>query len=133
MGGSPEQLPERYAVGDPLALVPLELPVLLVHGVLDETVSIELSRRYTFASDEAGGEVELIEIEGTAGRHRAHIDPGERLGGGGAVAARAAQRLSPRTGSAPRRTGQDRTGQHGAGSGGRAGRAGRRISRKNAV
>ena len=44
MGGSPEELPERYAVGDPLAHVPLEMPVLLVHGVLDETVSVKLSR-----------------------------------------------------------------------------------------
>jgi fermentation-respiration switch protein FrsA (DUF1100 family) len=75
MGGSPERFPERYAVGDPVALVPLELPVLLVHGVLDETVSIELSRRYVRDSDAAGGAVELIEIEGEPGRHRAHIDP----------------------------------------------------------
>jgi acetyl esterase/lipase len=75
MGGPPEQMPERYAIGDPLAHVPLQIPVLLVHGVLDETVSIELSRRYTRDSDAAGGAVELIEIEGEAGRHRVHIDP----------------------------------------------------------
>ena len=75
MGGSPEQLPERYAIGDPLAHVPLEVPVLLVHGVLDETVSVELSRRYARESDAAGGRVELVEIEGPSGRHRAHIDP----------------------------------------------------------
>ncbi len=75
MGGSPQQVPERYAVGDPLEHVPLELPVLLVHGVLDETVSIELSRRYARDSNALGGAVELIEIEGEAGRHRAHIDP----------------------------------------------------------
>ncbi len=75
MGGSPEQLPDRYAVGDPLALIPLESPVLLVHGTLDETVSVELARRYARESDVAGGMVELIEIKGQAGRHRAHIDP----------------------------------------------------------
>jgi acetyl esterase/lipase len=75
MGGSPEELPERYAVGDPLALVPLKAPVLLVHGVLDETVSIELSRRYARESAATGGDVELIEIDGPAGAHRAHIDP----------------------------------------------------------
>jgi acetyl esterase/lipase len=75
MGGSPQEVPERYAVGDPLALVPLGMPVLLVHGVIDETVSIELSRRYAGRSRAAGGEVELIEIEGAAGSHRAHIDP----------------------------------------------------------
>jgi acetyl esterase/lipase len=75
MGGSPEELPERYAIADPLARVPLEMPVLLVHGVLDATVSIELSRRYMRAASAAGGEVELVEIEGEAGSHRAHIDP----------------------------------------------------------
>jgi acetyl esterase/lipase len=75
MGGSPEQVPERYAVGDPLALVPVRAPVLLVHGICDETVSIELSRSYARAAQRAGGEVELVEIVGPAGRHRAAIDP----------------------------------------------------------
>jgi acetyl esterase/lipase len=75
MGGSPEQLPERYAVGDPLARVPLGMPVLLVHGVIDATVSIELSRRYASESGAAGGDVELVEIDGPAGAHRAHVDP----------------------------------------------------------
>jgi acetyl esterase/lipase len=75
MGGSPQELPERYAVGDPLASVPLEMPVLLVHGAIDDTVSIELSRRYARESRAAGGEVELVEVEGLAGAHRAHIDP----------------------------------------------------------
>lgn len=75
MGASPEQVPERYAIGDPLALLPLDLPVLLVHGTLDETVSVELSRRYEAVSNAQGGAVELVEIAGEAGRHRAHIDP----------------------------------------------------------
>lgn len=75
MGGSPEELPERYAVGDPLALVPVQTPVLLVHGVEDKTVSVRLSREYARAARAAGGEVELVEIEGPAGGHRAHVDP----------------------------------------------------------
>ena len=75
MGGSPERLPERYEVADPLRRVPLALPVLLLHGQLDETVSIELARNYARAAGAAGGDVELIEIEGEAGRHRAFIDP----------------------------------------------------------
>lgn len=75
MGGSPEQVPERYALGDPVALVPVRAPVLLVHGVSDETVSIELSRSYARAARRAGGEVELVELRGAAGRHRAAIDP----------------------------------------------------------
>lgn len=75
MGGSPEELPERYAIADPLAHAPLDLPVLIVHGVLDATVSVNLSRRYTRTALAAGGSVELVEINGEAGSHRAHIDP----------------------------------------------------------
>jgi acetyl esterase/lipase len=75
MGGAPEQVPERYALADPLAQVPLDIPALLVHGVMDETVSVRLSRDYERAARSAGATVELVEIEGEAGRHRAHIDP----------------------------------------------------------
>jgi acetyl esterase/lipase len=76
MGGSPDEVPDRYAIGDPMRLVPLEMPVLIVHGVCDETVSIELSRGYARESNVAGGRVELVELEGEAGRrHRVHLDP----------------------------------------------------------
>jgi acetyl esterase/lipase len=75
MGGSPEQVPERYAVGDPIELVPVGMPVLLVHGSQDATVSVELSRRYAARAEQAGEPVELVEIEGAAGAHRAHVDP----------------------------------------------------------
>ena len=75
MGGSPDDVPERYAAGDPMCLLPLGIPALLVHGTLDETVSVELARSYHRAARAAGGTVELVEIPGAAGRHRAHIDP----------------------------------------------------------
>ncbi len=75
MGGGPDEVAERYAVGDPMRLLPLSMPALLVHGTLDETVSVELSRSYERAALAAGGDVEVVEIPGEAGRHRAHIDP----------------------------------------------------------
>jgi acetyl esterase/lipase len=75
MGGSPERLRERYELADPLRRVPLAMPVLLVHGVRDETVSVRLSRDYAAAARAAGGDVELVEIEGAAGVHRAFVDP----------------------------------------------------------
>jgi acetyl esterase/lipase len=75
MGDSPEHAPERYAIADPLQRVPLSVPALLFHGVLDETVSVRLARRYARAAADAGAEVELVEIEGEAGAHRAFIYP----------------------------------------------------------
>jgi len=75
MGGSPDELPERYAVADPLKLAPLEVPVLLVHGTADRTISIKPARRYARRAHEAGRDAELIEIEGPGGSHRAHVDP----------------------------------------------------------
>ncbi len=75
MGGSPEQVPERYALADPSELAPLAAPVLLVHGTADRTISIKPARRYAKRAQDAGCSVELIEIEGSAGSHRAHVDP----------------------------------------------------------
>jgi dipeptidyl aminopeptidase/acylaminoacyl peptidase len=75
MGAAPDDAPERYASANPICLLPLSMPALLVHGTNDETVSVELSRSYERAARAAGGEVELVEIAGAAGRHRAHIDP----------------------------------------------------------
>jgi acetyl esterase/lipase len=75
MGGSPDAFPERYAIGDPIRLVPVPMPVLLVHGTEDKTVSVRRSRNYAAAERAAGGEVELVEIAGEAGIHRSHVDP----------------------------------------------------------
>ena len=91
MGGSPQEVPERYAAGDPMRLLALQIPTLIVHGINDETVSIELSRSYAEAARSAGGEVELVEIAGPAGRHRAHLDPR------GAAWAAVVERLEPAT------------------------------------
>jgi acetyl esterase/lipase len=73
MGGGPDDLPERYAIADPIALAPIPIPVLLVHGTDDATVSVRRSRNYAEAARAGGGAAELIEIPGEAGRHRAHV------------------------------------------------------------
>jgi acetyl esterase/lipase len=75
MGGSPEQFPDRYAAADPLRLGALDIPVLLVHGTVDRTVSIKPARRYAKRAQDEGKSVELIEIEGPGGSHRSHVDP----------------------------------------------------------
>jgi acetyl esterase/lipase len=75
MGGGPDDVPDRYAAGDPIALVPLAIPVLLVHGTADATVSVRRSRNYAQAARTAGASVELVEIPGEAGAHRSHVFP----------------------------------------------------------
>jgi acetyl esterase/lipase len=75
LGGGPDEVPERYAIADPMSLLPLAIPVLLVHGTDDATVSVRRSRNYAQAARAHGGAVELIEIPGEAGRHRSHVFP----------------------------------------------------------
>lgn len=73
LGGTPDEVPERYAVADPMLRLPLGVPVLLVHGADDETVPLFRSRRYAEAARAAGASVELVEP--APGGHRVHIDP----------------------------------------------------------
>lgn len=98
MGGTPAQVPERYAIGDPIALVPAASPVLLVHGSADATVPVLRSRAYAEAAQARGADVELVELAGRAGRHRAHIDPGGRAWA--EVSSRLCSRLPPGVASA---------------------------------
>ena len=72
LGGGPSEVPQRWAQADPIRRVPLGVPVALVHGSGDETVSIERSREYAAAAAAAGSPVTLIETSGT---HREPIDP----------------------------------------------------------
>lgn len=73
LGGRPDEVPGRYDATDPMRLLPLRKPVLVVHGAGDETVPLRRSRRWVEAARAAGDEVELIEPE--PGQHRVHIDP----------------------------------------------------------
>lgn len=72
MGGTPAQVPERYALGSPIRHVPLGVPVLLVHGAGDETVPSKRSRDYAAAARAAGDDVTLVEPEAD---HVQVVDP----------------------------------------------------------
>jgi len=63
LGGSPHDVPERYAAASPAARLPLGVPQLLVHGRRDDTVPVEMSRAYALRAREAGDEVELVETD----------------------------------------------------------------------
>lgn len=68
MGGSPEEVPERYALADPTALPVPTVPVTLVHGTADDRVPIEVSRSYAARTDAALRELPEV-------GHFALIDP----------------------------------------------------------
>jgi acetyl esterase/lipase len=68
LGGSPEQVPERYAATDTALQDPPPVPTVLLHGTLDAQVPVRLSRGY--AARTGAGLVELPDSE-----HFALIDP----------------------------------------------------------
>jgi acetyl esterase/lipase len=74
LGGTPAQVPERFAQADPVRRVGLGVPALLVHCADDATVPVKRSRAYADVARAAGDEVELVEP--ATGGHRAPIDPG---------------------------------------------------------
>ena len=64
LGGSPTEVPERYAVASPAALLPLGIPQVLIHGTEDDSVPLVVSQAYTAAARAAGDRVKLIELPG---------------------------------------------------------------------
>ena len=64
LGGSPEEVPRRYAAASPIELVPLRAPVRLIHGALDPIVPLEQSRNFADRSENAGGSASVTVIEG---------------------------------------------------------------------
>jgi acetyl esterase/lipase len=78
----PSDEPTRALLGDdgpiglacPRELVPLGVDQLVLHGELDHTVSIGVSRSYAAAAQAAGDPSELRILPGTG--HFEHIDPG---------------------------------------------------------
>lgn len=72
LGGTPSEVPDRWAQANPMRRIPLAVPVALVHGRRDVTVRIERSREYARVADAVGAPVALIETDGD---HRELIDP----------------------------------------------------------
>jgi acetyl esterase/lipase len=73
LGGGPAALPDRYASADPMAHLPLKVRTVIIHGVDDEDVPIDLSRGYAAAARRAGDDTTLVELAGV--EHYAVIDP----------------------------------------------------------
>jgi acetyl esterase/lipase len=92
VAGTPEEVPVAYAIADPMALLPADADVLLVHGDADDRVPVQQSRDYLRAAQAAGGRCELLELAGVD--HFALIDPRSRAWG---LAAERLERLLPTT------------------------------------
>ena len=74
LGGTPEEVPERYQAVSPRHLVPIGVPQLLVQGFLDYIPDlVDFNRLHLAAARAAGDEVELVELDGVD--HLGPIDP----------------------------------------------------------
>ncbi|MHA6760883.1 alpha/beta hydrolase [Streptacidiphilus sp. PAMC 29251] len=73
LGGSVDAVPERYALADPGALLPLGVPVTLLHGSEDDVVPAAMSREYAGLAERSGDPVRLVELAGM--EHFGLIDP----------------------------------------------------------
>jgi len=73
MGGGPGRWPERYAAADPAGLVPLGVPVRIVHGTADDRVPFAMSREFAERARAARDSVQLDVLPG--GGHFDVIDP----------------------------------------------------------
>jgi acetyl esterase/lipase len=73
LGGRRDEVPERYAAADPMQLPPPPCPVVLIHGLDDRIVPVDLSRRYASYARSAGADLRLVELPGV--EHFAPIDP----------------------------------------------------------
>jgi len=73
LGGSPSEVPDRYATTSPVEMVPLGVPQRVLHGANDDVVPIDISRRFVAAAKKSGDDSKLIEVA-SAG-HFELIDP----------------------------------------------------------
>ena len=73
MGCEPREDPDRWAECDPMQLLPVGAPLLLVHGQDDATIPVARTREYVEAARVAGDDVTLVEPQ--PGGHRSHLDP----------------------------------------------------------
>ena len=72
LGGDPDEVPERYAVTDPLALLPTGVRTVLIHGTDDDDVPVSQAERYVAAATAVGDDAKLLKYDGG---HFEHLDP----------------------------------------------------------
>lgn len=73
IGGMPVDLQSRYAEGSPIALLPIGVPLVLIHGSLDVNVPVGVSEHFVKAAMAAGDSVVFKSI--STAEHFKLIDP----------------------------------------------------------
>jgi pimeloyl-ACP methyl ester carboxylesterase len=73
MGGEPDEYPDRYRLGSPAALLPLGIPQVLVHGLLDGSVPSSLSADYVTLARQHGDDAVFLPLPDAG--HMEMIDP----------------------------------------------------------
>jgi acetyl esterase/lipase len=73
LGGTPEQVPERYDAASPAALLPLGVRQWLIHGTADRNVPYALSAEYARRAAGARDAVDLVALPGMG--HFDVVDP----------------------------------------------------------
>lgn len=62
VGGSPQEVPDRYAVASPAELLPFGVPQVLVHGTNDTAVPFALSEAYQALAASKGDSARLVTL-----------------------------------------------------------------------
>ena len=69
LGGSPKEVPERYAAASPIEMLPISVPQRLIHGTADDIVPFAISEHFSAVSKNA----RLVPLPGAG--HFEPIDP----------------------------------------------------------
>jgi acetyl esterase/lipase len=73
LGGTWDEVPERYLEASPSSRLPIGVPLALVQGTADPVVPVAMAERFAERARAAGDEVTLLLREGED--HLAHLDP----------------------------------------------------------
>ncbi|MFT3716404.1 MAG: alpha/beta hydrolase [Gordonia sp. (in: high G+C Gram-positive bacteria)] len=73
LGGTPAQVPDRYARVDPIRNLAPGVPVLAVHGTDDRIVLPHCSENYVSALNDAGGDGRQVLLDGA--HHTSFLEP----------------------------------------------------------
>ena len=77
LGGGPDEVADRYAVADPVALLPTGVRTACQHGERDDVVPLRQSEAYVRAASAAGDDAVLTRLPGG---HFDHLDPRSAAG-----------------------------------------------------